>query len=172
MAEKRVDWSSLLLGILFIIVSLLSFRDPVGDLVAIAFVFGVFAIVKGIFELFLRNKVKKFTGIQLRYPIVIGIIDIIIGVFILFNIQASVMALPFVFAIWFLVDSLYGLMSAGTAKVVSNGYYWFIIFINIIGIIVGIMLFMNPITAALTLSFLVGFYFMMFGILEIVYAFR
>lgn len=172
MAEKRVDWSSLLLGILFIIVSLLSFRDPVGDLVAIAFVFGVFAIVKGIFELLLRNKVKKFTGIQLRYPIVIGIIDIIIGVFILFNIQASVMALPFVFAIWFLVDSLYGLMSAGTAKVVSNGYYWFIIFINIIGIIVGIMLFMNPITAALTLSFLVGFYFMMFGILEIVYAFR
>ncbi|RTK78176.1 DUF308 domain-containing protein, partial [Enterococcus faecalis] len=34
------------------------------------------------------------------------------------------------------------------------------------------MLLFNPLSSALTLSFLVGFYFMMFGISNIVYAFR
>ncbi|HFQ4031618.1 TPA: DUF308 domain-containing protein, partial [Enterococcus faecium] len=39
-------------------------------------------------------------------------------------------------------------------------------------ILLGIFLLFNPISSALTLSFLVGFYFMLFGITHIVYAFR
>ncbi|HAP7645602.1 TPA: hypothetical protein IVV33_002984, partial [Enterococcus faecium] len=50
--------------------------------------------------------------------------------------------------------------------------YWFTIIVNILGILLGIFLLFNPISSALTLSFLVGFYFMLFGITHIVYAFR
>ncbi|HAP9234537.1 TPA: hypothetical protein IWI47_001253, partial [Enterococcus faecium] len=58
------------------------------------------------------------------------------------------------------------------ARGVSEGYYWFTIIVNILGILLGIFLLFNPISSALTLSFLVGFYFMLFGITHIVYAFR
>ncbi|MEM5199565.1 DUF308 domain-containing protein, partial [Enterococcus faecium] len=44
--------------------------------------------------------------------------------------------------------------------------------VDVLGIILGVMLLFNPLSSALTLSFLVGFYFMMFGISNIVYAFR
>ncbi|RHH70189.1 MULTISPECIES: HdeD family acid-resistance protein [Vagococcus] len=166
------DWFSFLLGILFIFASLTSFQDPTGNLVAIVVVFGMFAIIKGIFELFLRKKVREFTGISSTMPIIIGVFDVIVGIFLLFNISAGVIALPFVFAIWFLLDSFVGLFSSGALKKSSTGYYWFSIVINILGVIVGFMLLVNPVSSALTLSFLVGFYFMMFGITEITYAFR
>lgn len=86
--------------------------------------------------------------------------------------NASVLALPFVFAIWFIVDSIFGLFNLDLARQHSNGYFWFSLIIDILGIIVGFMLLFNPISSALTLSFLVGFYFMMWGITQIVYAFR
>lgn len=170
--EQGFDWYSLLLGILFIFASLASFQDPASNLVALVVVFGVFAIIKGIFELFLRKKVREFTGFSATMPIIVGIFDIVVGVFLLFNISSGVAALPFVFAIWFLVDSFVALFSSSALKEISTGYYWFSIIINILGIVVGFMLLFNPLSSALTLSFLVGFYFMMFGIAEITYAFR
>lgn len=173
MDEKRtIDWGSLILGILFVLVSLLSFQDPVGNLVAIVVVFAIFAFIKGIFELFVRNRLKKLTGYKGKMPLIIGIIDILVGVFFLFNIGAGVAALPFVFAVWFIADSVLALFTADLARGVSEGYYWFTIIVNILGILLGIFLLFNPISSALTLSFLVGFYFMLFGITHIAYAFR
>ncbi|OJG93976.1 hypothetical protein RV17_GL000865 [Enterococcus thailandicus] len=170
--RRSVDWGSLLLGVLFVIVSLLSFQDPVGNLVAIVMVFAVFAFLKGIFEIIGRNRLKELTGYKAKMPLVVGIIDILIGIFFLFNVNAGVMALPFVFAVWFIIDSIFALFVTDLAKNISTGYYWFTVIINILGIFLGIVLLFNPISSALTLSFLVGFYFMMFGITHIVYAFR
>lgn len=72
MEKRGFDWGSLILGILFVIVALMSFQDPVGNLVAIVIVFGVFAILKGIFEIFLRNRFKDLTGYKAKMPLVVG----------------------------------------------------------------------------------------------------
>lgn len=172
MKTKRFDWASFFLGVLFILVSLVSFQDPVGNLQAIVAVFGIIAIVKGIFELFFRSKVRELTGFKVKMPMVLGVFDLVIGILLLFNINAGVMALPFIFSIWFLIDSIVGLFTSDHAKMVSTGYFWFTVIINILGVIVGFILLFNPLSAALTLSFLVGFYFMLFGITEIIYSFR
>ncbi len=102
---------------------------------------------------------------------ILGIFDLLIGVFLLFNTNAGLLALPYIFAIWFIVDSIMGLVGADIYKVNGSSYYWFILIVNIIGIIVGIMLLFNPIVSAFTLAFLVGFYLMMIGISLIAYAF-
>ena len=133
--RKTLDWGSLILGILFVLVSLISFQDPVGNLVAIVVVFAIFAFLKGIFELFVRNRMKELTGYKGKMPLVIGIIDILVGIFFLFNIGAGVVALPFVFAIWFIADSILALFTADLAKGYSTGYYWFTVIINILGVV-------------------------------------
>ncbi|WP_086314833.1 acid-resistance membrane protein [Enterococcus sp. 7F3_DIV0205] len=171
-SKKGIDWGSLILGILFVLTALLSFQDPAGNLIAIVMVFAIFAILKGIFEIFARNRMKELTGYKAYAPIILGVIDIIIGVYFLFNLNIGVAALPFIFAIWFILDSVFGLFALDLAKSVSTGYFWFTLVVDVLGIILGIMLLMNPLSSALTLSFLVGFYFMLFGITHIVYAFR
>ncbi len=149
---------------------MISFRDPVGNLVAIVIVFAIFAILKGLFELFLRSRVKELTGYKGKMPMVIGIIDLLIGIFFIFNIGAGVVALPYVFAVWFIIDSVLALFTADLFRGISEGHYWFTVVINVLGILLGIMLLFNPLSSALTLSFLVGFYFMVVGINQIVYA--
>jgi uncharacterized membrane protein HdeD (DUF308 family) len=160
-----------LMGILFILVALISFRDPQSSLLAIVYIFAVSAILKGVFELFFRRKIHEFTNQKSTLLIVLGVFDLLVGIFFLFNISAGLIALPFVFAIWFLVDSIVALLTAGIYRLESTGYYWFHIILNVIGVILGFMLLFNPVTSALTLAFLVGFYFMMAGISLIAYAF-
>ena len=155
-----MDWGSLVLGILFVLTALISFQNPAGNLIAIVMVFAIFAII------------KELLGYKAYAPIILGIIDILIGVYLLFNLNIGVAVLPFVFAIWFLFDSIFGLFTLDFAKRVSTGYFWFTLIVDVLGIILGVMLLFNPLSSALTLSFLVGFYFMMFGISNIVYAFR
>ncbi|TQA44229.1 hypothetical protein FKY76_08090 [Enterococcus faecalis] len=164
-----MDWGSLVLGILFVLTALISFQNPAGNLIAIVMVFAIFAIIKGIFEIFVRNRMKELLGYKAYAPIILGIIDILIGVYLLFNLNIGVAVLPFVFAIWFLFDSIFGLFTLDFAKRVSTGYFWFTLIVDVLGIILGVMLLFNPLSSALTLSFLVGFYFMMFGISNIVY---
>ncbi|MGC6769100.1 HdeD family acid-resistance protein [Enterococcus sp. LJL51] len=170
--NNGIDWGSLLLGILFVLTALLSFQDPAGNLIAIVMVFAVFAIFKGIFELIGRNRLKQLTGYRAYAPIVLGVIDMIIGIYFLFNLGVGVSVLPYIFAIWFIVDSVFGLFTLELARAFNTGYYWFTLIVDILGIILGFILLFNPLSSALTLSFLVGFYFMMFGITHIVYAFR
>lgn len=170
--KHGVDWGTLLLGILFIITSLISFQDPAGNLLAIVIIFGFFAILKGVFEIFVRNRMKYLLGYKAYTPIILGIIDIFIGVYLLFNLNIGIAILPVVFAIWFIFDSIFGLFTLDFAKQVSTGYFWFTLIVDILGIILGFILLFNPLSSALTLSFLVGFYFMMFGITNIIYAFK
>lgn len=170
--KNGFSWGSMILGILFIIVSLMSFQNPAGNLIALVIVFAIFAIVKGIMEIGIRNRLKKMIGFKDYAPIIMGIIDIFIGIYLLFNLNVGLAVLPFIFAFWFLLDSIFGLFTLDEAKSISTGYFWFSLVINSLGIVLGSMLLLDPLSSAFTISFLVGFYFMMFGILNIVYAFR
>lgn len=98
----------------------------------------------------------------------IGILEIIVGIVFLFNMGLAVSVLAYTFAFWFIIDSVSGLLNVNRTRALGNGAYWFSFIINLLGVVIGISLLFNPITAGLTLSFLVGFYFLLFGIESIV----
>lgn len=164
-------WSYFLLGLLFVLVALISFNNPQSSLVAIVYVFAFSAILKGIFELFFRRKLHQFTNQKSLLLIIIGLFDLLVGIFLLFNVSAGLIALPFIFAVWFILDSIGALVTASVFKDKSTGYYWFSVVLNLLGVLLGLILLFNPLTSALTLAFLVGAYFMLIGISLIVYAF-
>lgn len=170
--ERKFNWGYLILGILFIITSLIAFNNPESSLLAIAMMFGFTALFKGIFELVFRNRTKKIIGKHSILIMVMGIVDIIIGLLLLFDLGVTAMFIPYFFAIWFIWDSIGELVVAGYIKNESKSLYWFTIIMNILGVVLGIMLLFNPISSALTLAFLVGFYFMITGINYIVSAFN
>lgn len=161
--KKGFGWGYLILGILFIIASLVAFANPASNLEALAFIFGFVAIMDGIWLIINRR--------QHSLRIVAGIIDIIIGIIILVNIAATIVALPILFAIWFIVDSLFRLFTLGYTKALGAGYFWFSLIVNILGVILGILLLFNPFAAVLTISFLVGFYLMLIGVELVIVAF-
>lgn len=169
--EKNFNWSYLIIGVLFILVSLMSFGNPEGSLIAIVMVFGVTALAKGIFELLIRNRMRVYIGYKSKILALLGVLDILVGVLLIFNIGVSVSLLPYFFAVWFIMDSVGELSVAKVFKLVSKPFYWFTIAANVLGIILGVVLIFNPLISAFTLAFLVGFYFMITGINYIVAAF-
>lgn len=166
--KSHIDWSYFLLGLVFLLVALVSFRNPSSSLVAIVYVFASTALMKGIIELFFKQRGKQHKSM---FRIVLGIFDLLMSLILFFNPIIGMMSLPFLFAIWFIVDSLFEIVEAYRIKNKHTGYYWFSIIVNCIGVVLGMMLFFNPIASAITLAFLVGIYFMISGITFIIAAF-
>lgn len=164
-AEKthKFSWGFFLVGVLFVLCSLLAFYDPAANLEAFAVFFAILAILNGVW-LFI-------SPITSGLRIVMGVIDVLIGIFMLFNIGFAMMALPYIFAIWFIADSVFRLINLPYTRALGNGYFWLSLVVNALGVVVGILLLFQPVTAALTFSFLVGFYLMMIGIESIIIAF-
>ncbi len=169
---KKIDWIELIIGILFFILSLAAFNDPTGSLVSITIYIGIITIIKGLFYLFFYYKLKKIAKKNTVSFIFVGVLDIILGAVLLSNISYGVIALPFIFSIWFLTDSIGNLFSLDMAREISSGYFWFSLIINIIGIMLGISLLYNPIISALTLSFIVGSYLMIVSFSLVAHAFN
>lgn len=171
MNEQRFSWESLLVGVLFLISAFISFTNPGASLGSVVIVFGVTSILKGLVELFLAYRLYKIKESFLPAGL-LGLLNLGIGIYLLLNINVGIEILPFVFATWFIADSLLGVFRAGVYRMISPGYYWLVVILNVLGVILGIMLLFDPITSALSLSFMIGFYFLLFGILYIISAFQ
>src|SRR5699024_1031399 len=170
--EKKVfDWLSLLAGILFILISFMSFRNPGFSLRTIVLLFAIVAITNGILGIITRNRIKNWTGYRGNIFLVLGILEILVGIILLFNLDVGILALSYVFSIWFIADSIRNLFLLQGVRLVRSGYYWFSLILNVIGIFIGISLFFDPIISMLSLSFLIGLYFLLSGIFYIVRAF-
>lgn len=176
--ERRFSWQFLFLGILDIIIALLAFRDPHATLGSVVYFFGFTAIFQGFTVLFMANTVSRYFGIKNIWINISGIISIIAGFLILTNILASVMALPIVFAVWFIADAISDLMRTiriyRMKRSIWPGASAFNIWsfaTEIITLILGVYMLFRPGTAALTIVFLIGFYFLMKGISSIIMAF-
>lgn len=161
---SRFNWASLLLGIVALIAAVTAFRDPAANLLALTIFFGVTALVRGILQIYARFALKNVPGVSPNVFLFLGILNVIFAVLLLTNLWVGMVVLPTLFAIWFILESVLGLMSSGATRIIGNGYYWFRIVLCILGSGVGVWLLANPVEAAFTMAFLVGFYFMLMAI--------
>ena len=160
---NKFDWSCLLIGVLFLFVALIAFRNPAANLEAITIVFAMAALFKGI--LLIRQR----GGSTLR--LVVGILDVAIGVIFLFNLGFSMAIMPYIFAFWFIMTSIDALVYSWPLKLWNKGLYIFTLILNVLCVILGFFMVVNPLSSILTMSFLAGFYFMSAGIVSILLAF-
>lgn len=158
-----------------IIVSFIAFRNPDASLVAIVIYFGILALLKGIFGLFARNEIERWFGPYSTTPstliLVESVFDIIIGLILLFNVPLGIASLPFIFSIWFVFESILNISRGNPLKENNSGLYWFTVIASIIGVILGVLLIFNPFASLLTVSYLVGFYFLFAGVRAVILAF-
>lgn len=170
--KKTFNWISLIIGIAFILVSFVAFRNPYETLASLVIYFGLIAIIKGIGGLIIYRNIRESTKLNIRLFVWNSVIDIILGLLLIVNVDSAVSILPYVFAIWFIVDSINDMFYARFLKYIHDGVYGLNMAVNIITLILGIMMLNNPMSASLTLVYLIGIYFTISGIKYIVYAFE
>ena len=168
---SKFNWASLLLGIIAMIAAVAAFRDPAANLLALTLFFGVTALVRGVLQIYAKFALKNVPGVSPNLFLLLGILNILFAIVLLGNLWVGMVVLPTLFAVFFILESVLGLLTAGTARIVGNGYYWFRIVLCLLGIGVGVWLLGNPGEAAVTMAFLVGFYFTLMAISCFVEAF-
>lgn len=170
--NSGVDWLSLILGIIFILVAIYSYNNPATSLTAIAIYLGIVIMVKGIFSLIGAYQLNKLNSNFTVWPIVVlGVLEIIIGFMIFNNLVISILSLPTLFAIWFIISSIFDLISSQRYEKFGSGVKGLHIFADILGIILGILMIVNPLSSYITVVFIVATYFLINGIMYVVNAF-
>lgn len=98
--SSRNWWLLLLLGIASIIIGFLIFRYPGVSYVQMALIFGLLILASGIIQIVFAASEKNISG--RGWILAGGIIELIIGLILSFNLSLSASTLPFFLGFWLL----------------------------------------------------------------------
>ncbi|MDV2577287.1 DUF308 domain-containing protein [Lactiplantibacillus plantarum] len=158
-------------GIVFLIAAYFVIKQPQAALLSLVFLFAIAAIISGVTTIGGYTKLRRETGLRANFALVFAIIDILVGLLFLFHAPTGVLVLGYVFAFWFLIDSIERLTVVSHLRVFGTGYFVLSLILDIISLALGILLVINPMIAVISFNVLVSFYFAVFGINAILIAF-
>ncbi|MDF7638584.1 DUF308 domain-containing protein [Lactobacillus sp. ESL0791] len=167
--HRGFDWAAFISGILMVIAGLLLLRHPGVGLKAFILLFAILSIVQGIVWLAIYSHFRYFIPGS-WVMIIAGLLDIIIGALFLYSYDAAGITIAYLFAFWFLFDSIANIIFGWQLRKISLGYFIFCLILNIFSFLIAICLMFNPALSALTLVWLIAFWLLIFGINQIIIA--
>ena len=153
-------------GLLTLVIGILVMVWPDETLRVLTVLFGLELILVGIFRL-----IRAFSsGEQHRvWSVILGILAIFLGVLVLRNIWTTVAVLAVILGVYWIIAGIIDFVVAvGDSTYPSRG---FTIFMGIIQVIAGIVVVSWPTESLTALTWLLGIWFVILGVLGIVMAF-
>jgi uncharacterized membrane protein HdeD (DUF308 family) len=153
-------------GILLIALGVYFIIRPDITLVSAAYVLGMLTLFTGIFKLIFTFRTQAFmpnSGTRM----LMGLLDVFFGCFFLFNLFGTAISLPFVFAIWVIIEGVSIFVASFDYKKVGFPYWWALMLLGIVGVVLGILGLMNMDITAVTLSVLISISVILFGLAHI-----
>lgn len=163
-------WLLLLRGIVAVIFGLLTFIWPGLTLLTLVLLFGIYALLDGIFSL-VAAVLGRHKSSPLWWLIVSGLISLAAGIFTFLYPQVTALVLVIFIGAWALVRGIFEIVGAiRLRKEIDNE--WLLIAIGILSVIFGIAILVSPGAGALALVWVIGAYAIIFGLPMIWLAFR
>jgi uncharacterized membrane protein HdeD (DUF308 family) len=158
-------WQILLRGIVAILFGVLIFLDPatlVTFIGALALVDGVFGIVQAV-----QHRGQP----HWVWMLLEGIVGVIFGVLVLFNLLGAAIAITIVIGAWSIVTGILEIVQAIRLRREIQGEFWLGL-AGVLSIVFGVLAILFPLTTFLTLAWLVAGFAIVFGVMLIFLAFR
>lgn len=164
-------WMSLLTGILFVVFALYLMFAPLASYIALSILFSVSMFVSGLFEIAFALSNRKNIS-SWGWYLSGGIIDLILGVFLLITPGLSMSVLPFVLSFWLIFR---GFSSTGYAmdlkRFGTRNWGWYMAF-GILAILCSIGILWQPTLGAFTLVYLIAYALLIIGVSRIMLSFE
>lgn len=156
----------LLVGIFFIIVSVVSFAWPESSLLALSLLFALSFLFGGlseiVFSLANREQLDNW-----GWSLAFGIVTLIVGILLLLNPALSITTLAFYIGFVVLFRSISTIGFAMDIKKYGSKNWGALLVLGIIGTIVAFILIWNPIFAGLSVVILIALSFLFAGLFNI-----
>jgi uncharacterized membrane protein HdeD (DUF308 family) len=167
---SRNWWMFAVRGVAAVIFGLLALIWPGQTMLALVLVFGAYALVDGIFAVFAgiasRRYFERWWAVLLE-----GIVGIIVGLLAFSWPNITALVLLSLIAAWALITGILEIVAAIQFRRVITGE-WMYILGGLLSILFGVLLFAFPGAGAVSLVWMIGIYAIVFGISEIIFAFR
>jgi uncharacterized membrane protein HdeD (DUF308 family) len=162
-------WALALRGVVAIRFALIAFFLPGVTAAALILLFGAYALVDGVFALIAGLRLARQHGRSA--PLLLeGVLNVLVGVVIFIWPGPALVAIVYLIAIWAVITGIV-LIAAGIALIRHSGE-WLLVLCGVISVLLGIILFVQPGAGVVALSWWLGFYALLFGIVLLTTAFR
>ncbi len=163
-------WVVLLRGIVAVLFAVVAFALPGATLLALVLVWGAFALVSGVFALYLTYKAAQQR--QTWWPYLLdGIVGIAAGIVAFVWPGITALALLYVIAFWAILTGIFQIVAAINLRKQIEGE-WLMVLSGALGVIFGILVAIQPDAGAVAVVWILGFYALLAGITWIALAFR
>jgi uncharacterized membrane protein HdeD (DUF308 family) len=163
-AALRTSWqATLVLGVLTLILGIIVSFHPSGSLNVLAVLLGILMILSGIFHLIRVFDPQEAHRVWLG---IAGLMFIVVGVVLIRHLHLSVALIGLIIGITWIVQGLAALIG-GIAADAREGRLWWITF-GLVSLIAGIVVAITPTSSLTVLAVLLGIWFIIMGIFEII----
>ena len=116
-------------------------------------------------------KLEQRTGFGPGLSLAGGILSILAGLMILLYPSAGAWALVVLFPIWFIAHCISRLTRLPLVRLAGrSGYYYFTLVLNILGIVLGFIMIVDPLISLFSIGYVIGMYLLILGIDSLVAA--
>lgn len=165
-------WLSLIEGILLIVLGGYTIINPNRALTGFIVLYGIMAVITGIADILLYVRVAKFTGLGPVVSLISGTLSVMTGVVLLMYPNAGKLVLTLLFPLWFIAHCVSRLANLNFLRLTGgNAAYYFTLIMNIIGLVLGTLMILNPWVSWVSIRYVISFYLILLGIDSIVLAF-
>lgn len=166
------DWFELIIGILLILLGVFTFANPGFALTGFVMMYGVVAIVMGVSDIVLYVRVERYTGFGPMVALIFGILSVMSGVMLIVYPDAGSLIISILFPIWFIAHCISRLSHMHMVRITAGkAAYYLMLIANIAGLVLGIMMLLQPVISLLSVSYIISLYLLSLGIDSIVIAF-
>ena len=164
-AFARNWWAFLVRGIFAVLFGLMAFTLHGPTLLLLILLYGTYAVVDGMTALWVGERARAW-GLVL-----LGVLGILVGVFTFVYPDITTLTLLYLIAAWAIVRGFLEIITAiQLRKEISNE--WALIAGGILSVLFGVVLFARPAAGALAMTWLIGAFVLVLGVMMILFAFR
>ena len=163
-------WVLLLRGIVAILFGILAFRAPGMTLAALVVLFGVYALVDGVFSLF--GAIAGWGHHESRWLLLLeGLIGLGAAFVTLRAPALTAVALMFFMAAWALATGMLKIIGAIRLRREISGEFWLALS-GIASVIFAFLVMLRPVAGALAMIWVIGWYALFMGVTLIILSFK
>lgn len=151
----------LIISILLIVSGIYVFFNPLSALLTSALFIGVILIMMG------TGYILSFSQGESYAILALGLLDILVGILFLTNLSITALTLPIILAFWIMANSVVQLAMSFELRNDPNFPTKPLVIGSCLGIILSVLIFLYPIVGTLTITLLVGFYLIGYGLFEL-----
>jgi uncharacterized membrane protein HdeD (DUF308 family) len=167
---KRHWWIPVLRGVAAIIFGVIAFTHPVMAAATLVLFFGAWVLIDGVFRV-VGAIGHRSSDPDWVWQLIIGVLGVIIG-FLTFHAPGiTALALVIYIAAWALMIGATEIVAAIKLRREIKGE-WFLILTGLASIIFAVLLLWNPVAGAAALIWIIAWYALIMGVLEIIFGFR